>query len=458
MIKAIRIVLGLDAGGFLGGINKSKSAWEGFSSSISGGVGNAVAFFGHLSEIVQGTIAIVSGLANSIKGLFDSFIGGVARQQRFISQLGILMGSADEAKQFVDNLSDSNAHLGFVTEDMLPALTESARALKAMDGVVDPAKLEKYTDLLRRIKAARPDVDYQSIASAISAFIQGDVAALKKLVGVSADDIEGLSEKSRKALENIQGTQETQLGQVTRVSGGAKAKSDELLAVLDEVTEKLGMGQEAIDEYGNTWDGQIARLQEMWNRFKDAVGTPILEALIPELQKLGDWLEEHKEDIEAFAEKLGGLAADGLINAMEALMNVDWQEVGNGAQAILEAFSQIDWVAIGNTVSGISQFLGEINKISGTPSGSPVSAGEAAGQGFKDLANQAAQGADPNGVAAQNANNLFESLGIHITWGFDKDGQINIRNIAQEEAGKAVSAVVDNATKSQSNTSSGNRH
>lgn len=482
MIKAIRIILGLDAGGFLGGLNQSKSAWDGFTSSISGGVGSAVAFLGHLSEIVQGVQVVITGLINTAKGLYDTFIGGYAEEQRFVTQLGVLMGSADEAKGFIDRLGDSNSRLGFITDDMLPSINAGATALKAMDGAVDPAKLEKYVDILRRIKAARPDIDYDTLSRAINRFISGDTEAFKRVLGVGIEDIQGLSEASQQALQDVQGAQEAQLGQVTRVSGDAKAKSGDMLAVLDEVTDKLGMGEEAVTAYSNTWDAQIKRLEEMWDNFKDSVGAPILEALMPELKKLADWLSDHKEDIEKFAEKLGTLTAEGLVNAMEALMKVDWEEVGNGAAKLLDAMSKIDWAAVAEGVGGLAKFLGGqtpetqkqgFQELTGTNKGGANEGGviDILSRSLEAIFGQAGigklSGATARGeLSPEDAMKAFitanlpnlaamQKVDVHIT--VDDDGKI--RALAQQEAQSAVNNVIDEATKSQSGgSSSGNRH
>lgn len=444
MIKAIRVILGLDAGGFLGGINQSRSAWDGFTSSIGSGVQSTVAFLGHLSQIVTAAMAAIQGLINTAKGLYDTLIGGYAEEQRFVTQLGVLMGSANEASAFIDKLSTSNEKLGFVTDDMLPAINAGATALKAMDGAVDPAKLEKYVELLRRVKAARPDIDYETISRAINRFISGDTEAFKRLLGVGIEDIQGLSEASQKALADVQGAQEAQLGQVTRISGDAKAKSGDMLAVLDEVTDKLGMSDEAVEAYGNTWEGTIKRLEEMWDNFKDTIAAPILEALLPELQKLADWLSEHKDDIQAFAERLGKLTAEGLVNAMEALMKVDWAEVGKGAERILDAFSKINWEAVGKAASDLSNGIGAIYNAMGTPQGSPVMAGEQAAQGTIDWLNK-------------TGDELAKSLGINVnvTVGVDENGQLAIKQVAQETAETAVSDFASSVTGSKGGGKSG---
>src|SRR5689334_11548617 len=214
MIKSVLVTLGIDIGRFASGLNQARSNFSAFTSSIGSGINSAVSFLGHLGDAVELAITAVGGLINVAQTLFDTFIGGIAAEQRLVAQLGVLMGSADQARKFIDEVADANARLGFVTDDMIPAINQGATALKALDGAVDPGKLEQFVDLMRRIKAARPDLDFGTIASTLMKGLRGDLESMKRTLGIGLDDITGLSDKAKQTMAAMQQTSDQQLGAV----------------------------------------------------------------------------------------------------------------------------------------------------------------------------------------------------------------------------------------------------
>lgn len=448
MIKSVLVTLGIDIGRFASGLNQARSNFSSFIGSIGGGINSAVSFLGHLGDAVELAITAVNGLINAAKGLFDTFVGGIAAEQRLVTQLGVLMGSADQARQFINGVADANLRLGFVTDDMIPAINQGATALKALDGAVDPAKLDQFVDLMRRIKAARPDLDFGTIATTLMRGLRGDIESMKRTLGIGLDDITGLSDKARQTMAALQQTSEQQLGAVTRVGGDTKAKTEDVLSLLDEALGKIGMGEEAVEEYGKSWDAQVARLGEIWDDFKDTVGEPILEVLLDELTKLADWLSEHKEEIKAFAEKIGNLTAEGLKNAIEALMKVDWDKVVEGGEGLVEAFSKIDWEEIGKV-------LEQVGKLLGGEQSNPVDAGAQAGEAVKGALNTGSQ--DLFDWLNQTASQLTgQQQEVKVTISVDDDGKI--KALAQQEAANAVEDVINTATKSTSSQSGKDKH
>lgn len=441
MIKFVRVILGLEANAFTTGLGRARAAFGSFTGGIASGIGSAVQFFGNLGNAVRLVETAISGLTSIAKGLFDTFIGGLAAEQRLTAQLGVLMGGAQQAQEFLGNVADENLRLGFTTDDMIPAINKGATALKAMSGSVDPAKLDKFTQWLRQIKAARPDLGFEEISQMLTKAMSGDVESFKRAIGVGLEDIEGLSEKSQQTLANLKETGDQQLGQVTKIGQDAKPALEDMMALMDEVTEKLGMGEEALATYGDTWDAQIARLKEIWDTFADEVGKPVLAALIVELGKLSDWLIEHKDEIVELAKKLGEMTAEGMKNAFEALKNVDWDKVARGGVAFAEAFSKIDWEKVAEAVTTIAKFMG----LGGEEQRQKdLAANEAGplGQVFKGL-NNAVEGMGLSNPKA-NSNGTLQNVHVDVTVKVEDDGKLSA--VAGKAANQAVGEFVDATT------------
>jgi len=442
VIKFVRVILGLEANAFTSGLQRAKAAFGSFTGGIASGIGSAVQFLGNLGNAVRLIEVAFSALTSVAKGLFDTFIGGLAAEQRLTAQLGVLMGGAQQAQEFLGNVADENLRLGFTTDDMIPAINKGATALKAMSGAVDPAKLDKFTQWLRQIKAARPDLGYEEISQALTKAMSGDVESFKRLIGVGLEDITTLSEKSQETLANLQQAGDQQLGQVTKIGKDAKPSLEDMMALMDDVTENIGMGKEALAEYGDTWDAQIARLKEIWDTFADEVGKPVLAVLIEELGKLADFLIEHKADIVELAKTLGKMTAEGIKNAFEALKEVDWDKVAKSGVAFAKAFSEVDWTAVAKTIGDIANFMG----LGGEEQRQKdLAANEAGplGQVFKGL-NSAAEGLGLSNPKVSEASPQTIDVKVSV----DDDGKLNavVKNQAAKAANQAVGEFVHATT------------
>jgi len=388
-------------------------------------------------------VETIRGLIGLAKELFDTFITGVANTQRLTTQLGNLMGSADGAKDYIAKLSDENLKLGVVTADMLPSINKAAMAFKGLDGSVSPEKMDKFINVMRRIKAARPDLEMTSIADAIIKTMSGDANALKHILGLGLEDIKGLSAESQKTLAAIQESGDTQLGQVTRLGAAAKPSTEAMLDLLNEVTDKMGMATEQL----TGWELQVARLAELWNQFKETVGAPILEVLITELGKFSDWLLAHKDDVERLAKKLGEMTAKGLQAAMEWLMKVDWEAVGAGAERFVDALGSIDWEGIGKTIQlfmNLATIAAQLAVLSPT--------GQAAQLGFKIGQSMAAPAAaeipDQWHEPSRRSGKLDLANQVNVVISIDDDMKLRaaVKRESMRAAAETTAGLVKSAT------------
>lgn len=435
MVKEVKVTLGVAIQGFLSGLNSARSAFMGFTNGIRGGIGEGLELFAHLGQAVNFLRDIFQGLINVAKGLFDTFVSGIAVEERLTASLGRTMGGAQQAKDFINQLAEENKTLGFVTDDMLPSINQFATALKAMDGSVKPERLAQMADMFRRIKAARPDLSADEITRAILQAARGDVERIKMLLGVGLDDVTGLSEKAQKTMQALKQGGDQQLGEVTKVAAGMKPQTQDMLDLFDEYLNKLGMTKQATADTANEWERNVNKMKELWDNFKDTVGAPILAALNKELGKLAEWLGSHQKEIDAFAEKIGNLAAKGLENAMEALMNVDWDKVVESGVAFADAFSKVDWGAVAQATADIAKFFGGNNA-------------EVANDTNRDILNAVGLKYAPSSVqdtAHMGTEKQASSQTIEVKISVDDDGKLKA-NI-DKQAGKAANQAVGNLVK-----------
>lgn len=465
--KEVKVTLGVRVNQFTAGIKEASSTFNGFISGLQKGVGEGLALFAHLGQAVQFAQDIFGGLVNTAKSLFDTFIGGIAAEQKLSNQLTRLIGDAGKTQDFMKGLADENLRLGFVTDDMLPTINQFATALKGMTGSVDTDQLEKMVTLFRRIKAARSDLAPEEITRAILAAARGDVDQFKRVIGIGIDDITGLSSKAQKTMAALKQTGDQQLGEVTRLAGGMKPKTEDLLDLLDEVTNKLGMTDQAVEDSANDWDRQVNRLAEIWDNFKDTVGAPILSVLLDELKKLADWLAEHKDQIEELAKTLGNMTAEGLKNAFEFLEKVDWNQVATDTSKFVESLKSVDWGAIARGAEAIAKIVsgqaGEEAIANLTPeekqrreiTGRSTIAGAQAVSGALDVANgNMSLGQALSQWISSNLHNLPAGFGnspigqaigynqnVHVTVSVKNDG--TLQAYVQNQANKAATNTVN---------------
>lgn len=479
--REVKVTLGVRINQFTAGIGQAAYTFQSFIGSIQRGIGEGLALFAHLGQSIRFLQDIIGGLVGAAKSLFDTFIGGVAAEERLTAQLGRLIGSANQAKGFISGVADENLRLGFVTDDMLPTINQFATALKAMDGSVDTDKLERMVQMFRRIKAARADLNPEEITRVIMAAARGDIEQIKRVLGVGFDDITGLSDKAQKTMAALKQTGDMQIGEVMRLAGGMKPTTEDMLDLLDEVTDKLGMTDQAVEESANDWDRQVNRLTEIWDDFKKTVGAPILAVLLDELKTLADWLAAHKEEISKLAETLGNMTAEGLKSAFEFLEHVDWQQVAADTAKFVDSLKSVDWSAIARGAEAIAKIIsgqaGEEALAALTPeqrnrrevTGRSAMAGAQAVTGALDVANgnTSLQEAISKWVA-NNLKNLPAGFGnspvgqaigynqnVNVTVSVQNDG--TLKAVVDKQADKAATTAVSNFANQVTNKPHGNQ-
>lgn len=401
MQKLIRVILSLDPTGFAAGILTANNALQLLQTAIN--------------------------LLKSAFGELQEAMAGAAEEEKMNFQLGLLMGNTQLAADYFDQLQKHVEGWGVVLDDIKPSVQQLALGLKQVDGAVDPDKLTRYTDIVLELShVTGQSVD--DISTAIRrAITTGDLGVLQRGLGINVEAMKGLSEETQRVLASMNQAQETQLGAVTKVGGGVKPTSDQILKALEEVTQKLGGSKEALKEYGQSWEGQIHTLEDLFDQLKDTFGKAFIDEMLPALRKFTAYLIEHKEEILEFVKKMATFTADGIIDMAEALSKVDWKSIGEAM------------IAIGAFIGGGSSGFGR-----GVTAAQAGTAGHATG--IAGVAQNAiSQGSTSQGESVgQSIAEWFSNLVIKVD--MDSDGQW--KSWVDKSATKAVGDVVQEATSS----------
>lgn len=212
---------------------------------------------------IASSIDLVKGLAGGVIGLASSFISGNAEFERYETQFGVLMGSADAAKQRLADL----AQFGASTPFELPELVKADKVLVAFG-------------LHSEDTAAKFGVSGEQILTTI-----GDVAAG---TGVSFEELSLTFGKfaSGATGEAIARFQELGIATKEEMAGWGLqfSKSGELLtpareafSVLEShVREKFGGMMAAQSQ---TFEGMVSNLQDWWGATKRTIAEPIFDQL-----------------------------------------------------------------------------------------------------------------------------------------------------------------------------------
>ena len=96
-----------------------------------------------------------------------------------------------------------------------------------------------------------------------------------------------------------------------------------MLNVASDIYEQSGaMGQAARE--GHSWSNAMGNLSRAWQEVLGKLGGPIMNALLPQIERLSKWLTENPEKVEGFANAIGdiaGVTIDGLISGLEWIVN-----------------------------------------------------------------------------------------------------------------------------------------
>ena len=369
--RLIRVILSAETSRFQSGMSRATATLGSFLGSVGRTVSGAVGFFNNLVN----SIAHLPQAFDNITGAVENLFGQALLRERQQGIFASLTGSAEQAGDMMAYLRDESLKYG--TE--LPGLAQSAQqvavALRSQFGEVDPQKFQQLTRQVERFMALRPDVPVQLWGRAISGFLAGDVSTLTRALDINIRDIQGLSAEAKAFLSQGQDVQDQQLGSVTRLAGETAAVSGDSLAVLEELSNRIGATDDLLDAYANSTQGKLDQLKARWQDFVARVGEEFLPLLIKALDKLLKWIDTHQEEITAFIKGLGDFAATGWVQFTNALGQVEWDKVAQAVNALVELVTSPppQWLTdVGTFIGGNGTTAGGGAQQAGSALGSKV--------------------------------------------------------------------------------------
>ena len=292
-----------------GPIRNTSEALHGLESA-AGNAGGALGKMGGIAQTALGFVAggIVSAGLNKIAewvgGMISGMIGGNAEFERYQTQFTTLLGSADAAKQRLDELSKFAATTPF----QLPEVVRADKILQSFGFESEQAK-QKFGFSAKEIRT-----------------IAGDTAAG---AGASFEDMSMLLGKFSSGATGEALMRFAELGIVTRDQlrdmGLQFSKSGELLSPLPEATSVLLTAMK--EKYGGlmqdqmgTFEGMMSNLQDWVGQTERAVGKPIFDALKTQLGGLLQVLGS--DQVKSAIDGLGNTLAGGVTVAVNAFMGL----------------------------------------------------------------------------------------------------------------------------------------
>jgi len=334
MFKAVRVILSLIPDGFLSGLSRARGGFSGFMGFLKNGISTGQMLFTGLNQAVELVGRAIRGISVAIKNLTDEFLGGAIAQEKFEVTLTSMIGDSEKAEQILDSLRERILGYGLEADSANAATIQFAMGLKGMTGDVDPDQLSTLLDYMQRITTVRDDIvgGEQAVARGIITALSGDFSTLTRLLDIPLDKLQGLSAEAQAFITGTQDATSKQLGKVTELAGQSEAQAGDAIAVLDELLNAAGITQGVVEDVSKTTGKEIDVIEANWEDFKRTVGEEVLPVVTEELGKFIDFIDEHREDIDKFAESLGKLAAGGLEELAQKLADTDWQQVGQDAR------------------------------------------------------------------------------------------------------------------------------
>lgn len=182
--------------------------------------------------------------------------------------------------------------------------------------------------------AAYYDISLEDADARMRSFLRGNVEA-GDAIGLFTSELQ----RNNKAME-VYGKEWKDLDEAQR--------QFVMMNIVEDIYGQAGVFGQAAAE-SDSYANQLANLSEAWRQVKATLGAPILEALIPVIEKFVQTLQENPELVETLADTLGqiaGLAFDGVIAALEFIRD-NGPAIANAIQKVTDAVNNLF-----NTVGG----------------------------------------------------------------------------------------------------------
>ena len=239
-----------------------------------------------------------------------------------------LVGLAKDSVQAAADVQAENAQFAAAFGDLQAAASSSFKTINQETNIMDTrlrnvgtkafsqfkgagmdnplVSMEKYLRLAADA-AAYYDISLEDADTRLRSFLRGNVEA-GDAIGLFTSE----SQRNSYALETY-GLKWQELNEAQRQSL--------LLDVANDIYEQSGAIGQASRESAS-WANVLANLKETWRQTLALVGGPLLQSILPAMEKLTTWLQENPAAIQALADSLGKIASmtiDGLIAGFEWL-------------------------------------------------------------------------------------------------------------------------------------------
>lgn len=332
----------------LGGAENALSSFESAGSRVSGGMGAfSEIVTGGLRRIGETAVNVLGAATSAVGDLFGSMVSGNAEFERYETQFGVMLGSAEAAKERIAEL----AVVGATTPFELPELVRADKIMQAF-GLHAENVAERFGFAGDEIR-----------------IIAGDVAAG---TGAGFEEIAGYIGKFASGATGEAISRMQELGIVTRQElaemGLEFSKSGELLTPIDDAMDVvLGAMQ---SKFGGMMEAQSGTFEGMMSNFEDfkagairTIGAPIFDAAKGGLGKLLEFLngpavQQGLKDTTAFLADVAGAASAFIEVLLEGDVGGAFDALGefDSVRAILQGLG-IDIYGVGTAVQGAVDFI-----------------------------------------------------------------------------------------------------
>ena len=270
--------------------------------------------------------AVVGVIGSSVKAAIDD----LAAQEALATQLKTTIGATKEQIKEVEKYITKTSLASAVTDEKLrPALAGLLRNTKDLTRAQDLANIALDV-------ATATGKDYEAVALALGKAESGNYAALKKLGIPLGENALALQDQAKftkvliKAQQDYQ-AQVDEYGPTSKEAAKALLKVQEAQAKVNAATvEGADFTKDLITQFGganeaftNTAAGGLKKLGIAFEETKEGIGTaflPIMEKVLPVVQKFAAWAEANPDLLAAVVVGLGSLAVATLaVNAAMAL-------------------------------------------------------------------------------------------------------------------------------------------
>lgn len=277
--------LKLDTSEFDTDLQRANSSGAGLTSTLGGLISSSVALGSMLYDVGKQTVNMVGGFAVD---LVETTAAVKAENAAFQS---VFKENADAATAAFQRIADADDI--YVTR--LKAQGTSYYTQFLSGGADAATSLEMMETALNHAADASAfyDISLEDASYRLRSFLRGNIEA-GEAIGLFANDV------SRQAkATDLYGMKWSALNEAQRETV--------LLGIATDIynqSEVTGQAAREMDGYVN----QLGNLKEQWRQTMAILGEPVLEATIPALQALSDFLTNNPEVVEELASAFGDIA------------------------------------------------------------------------------------------------------------------------------------------------------